>query len=579
MRTFLLVVFILIVAFGSIHAEVPQMINYQGRLTDIADDPVAEGEYEIKFIIYGSPTGSDSLWSSGFQSVTVNDGFINYVLGSNVTMLPGLFAISPARYLGITVGTDAEISPRSQLLSVPYANQAHLADQAGFADDAQTLAGEDPDFYLNWGDMTNVPAGFADGVDNVGTGDITGVTAGSGLSGGGTSGNVSLSVPANGITATHIATGAVGTSEIADESITTADIENFSIYGPDLANESVTSLKIADGTITGTDIADYSITNVNISHSANIDPYKIKGTAVNLSYDQNITGLKKFVGSSDSETRLIWVTRTFNWSAERTGIYCDVTNLGGGGSIRGIYSIARGDVNSTGDRHGIMVQGGVTQDFGNSYGVKAFARGGINAYGVYGSATVAGTNYGGYFTPGHTKSPGSYAGYFNGDVGISGFSATAAGGMKIDHPLDPTNQYLIHNSVQSPDMQTVYNGNITTDYGGTAIVQLPDYFEALNNSFTYQLTVIGDFGQAIIAKEVSNNSFTIRTENPNVKVSWMVTGIRKDAFANSQRTTVEVDKLDHEMGFYQNPDAYGLSETESINYIHEKDQNEGEVIR
>jgi len=80
--------------------------------------------------------------------------------------------------------------------------------------------------------------------------------------------------------------------------------------------------------------------------------------------------------------------------------------------------------------------------------------------------------------------------------------------------------------VESPDMMNVYNGNITTDANGIAVVVLPDYFEAFNIDFRYQLTVIGTFAQAIISSEIQYNVFKIKTNKPNVKDSWQVAGIR-----------------------------------------------------
>ena len=74
--------------------------------------------------------------------------------------------------------------------------------------------------------------------------------------------------------------------------------------------------------------------------------------------------------------------------------------------------------------------------------------------------------------------------------------------FKIDHPLDPANKYLVHSCVESPDAKTLYDGTITTDTNGDGIVTLPSYFEALNRDVRYQLTVIGQFAQAIIADEV-----------------------------------------------------------------------------
>ena len=53
--------------------------------------------------------------------------------------------------------------------------------------------------------------------------------------------------------------------------------------------------------------------------------------------------------------------------------------------------------------------------------------------------------------------------------------------------------------------------------------------------FRYQLTVIGTFAQAIVSKEVSSNKFEIATNQPNVKVSWQVTGVRHDAYAKKNR--------------------------------------------
>jgi hypothetical protein len=83
------------------------------------------------------------------------------------------------------------------------------------------------------------------------------------------------------------------------------------------------------------------------------------------------------------------------------------------------------------------------------------------------------------------------------------------------------------------------HGNVVTDADGYATVTLPEWFEALNRDFRYQLTVIGQFAQAIVDREVENNSFVIRTNLSNVKGSWQVTGIRQDAWANARRVPVE----------------------------------------
>jgi hypothetical protein len=139
---------------------------------------------------------------------------------------------------------------------------------------------------------------------------------------------------------------------------------------------------------------------------------------------------------------------------------------------------------------------------------------------------------------------------------VGGTLIKAAGSFRIDHPLDPANKYLQHSFVESPDMMNVYNGNITTDAQGDATVVLPDYFEALNQDYRYQLTVIGQFAQAIVATEIQNNRFTIKTDKTSVKVSWQVTGIRRDPYANDHRIQVETDKATGERGSYSYPSGY-----------------------
>lgn len=90
------------------------------------------------------------------------------------------------------------------------------------------------------------------------------------------------------------------------------------------------------------------------------------------------------------------------------------------------------------------------------------------------------------------------------------------------------------------------------------MVTLPDWFEALNRDFRYQLTVIGTFVQAIVAEKIKGNRFTIKTSAPNVEVLWQVTGIRQDAYAKMHRILVEEAK--RERGTYLHPEAFNQPE-------------------
>lgn len=186
--------------------------------------------------------------------------------------------------------------------------------------------------------------------------------------------------------------------------------------------------------------------------------------------------------------------------------------------------------------------------------------------GVFGASAPSGVTYGVF---GRQDSPSGYAGKFQGNVDITGTLTKGGGAFRIDHPLDPENKYLSHSFVESPDMMNIYNGNVMTDANGDATVVLPDYFEALNRDFRYQLTVIGkQFAQARVEEEITNNQFKIKTDRPSVRVSWQVTGIRHDAFATAHRIVPEQEKPAGEHGTYLYPKEHGVPEPqiESVDY-------------
>lgn len=153
-----------------------------------------------------------------------------------------------------------------------------------------------------------------------------------------------------------------------------------------------------------------------------------------------------------------------------------------------------------------------------------------------------------------------------GTMSVLGSFSKGGGSFKIDHPLDPENKYLYHSFVESPDMMNVYNGVATLDHGGRAVVQLPDYFEGLNKDYRYQLTCIGGFAPVYIAGKVQNNSFIIAGGMQGLEVSWQVTGIRKDKWAEKNRIPNAVDKVGAEKGKYLHPEAFGKPVERGIHY-------------
>jgi trimeric autotransporter adhesin len=86
---------------------------------------------------------------------------------------------------------------------------------------------------------------------------------------------------------------------------------------------------------------------------------------------------------------------------------------------------------------------------------------------------------------------------------------------------------------------------------------MPEYFGVLNRDFRYQLTCIGGFAPVFIAEEISNNQFKIGGGRAGMKVSWQVTGVRQDAWANAHRMPVEQVKNVKERGFYLAPELFG----------------------
>jgi len=234
-------------------------------------------------------------------------------------------------------------------------------------------------------------------------------------------------------------------------------------------------------------------------------------------------------------------------SGQAIGVYGQSASTGG----TGVYGWATA---TSGNPVGVVGR----SDSPDGAGVLGYASANsTSAIGVYGQATSAG-----------------YAGYFLGNVHVEGnFSASGSKAFKIDHPLDPANRYLYHFAQEGPEVQNVYNGVVTLDASGEAVVTLPAYFSALNaGPFRYQLTPIGaPMPNLYIAQEIQGNTFRIAGGAPGKKVSWEVTAIRNDPYLRDHTVQAEVDKLAGERGTYLYPEGYGQPQEMGLDYQRNRD--------
>ncbi|HYW68993.1 MAG TPA: hypothetical protein VE960_05255, partial [bacterium] len=246
---------------------------------------------------------------------------------------------------------------------------------------------------------------------------------------------------------------------------------------------------------------------------------------------------------------------TATGSADVVGVYGESTPAAGfgiGGEFVGGRWGVKASVVPEGTGEHYALYGEIDGGPGTNYGVAGLAQNGVGNYGVWGGAAVG----------------SGYAGYFAGDSHTTGTLTAGTKSFKIDHPLDPENKYLMHSSVESDERMNIYNGNVVLDARGEAWVEMPDWFEVLNQDFRYQLTAMDAPGPNLhIAERIANGRFKIAGGTAGMEVSWMVTGVRHDPVAVATPLSVEVDKPAHEAGKYLNPEAYGKPASMGLGHI------------
>lgn len=289
-------------------------------------------------------------------------------------------------------------------------------------------------------------------------------------------------------------------------------------------------------------------------------------------------------------------------SVKKDGVYGETAaETSAGAGVEGKSTAFYGGIGvkgtTTGTGHGVegdsplQYGAGVYGKTTDGHGVEGKGAG-VLSVGVYGSSEagrgvegdsnlkggVVGQSKEGNGVTGVTKSQtaaavygsGHRAGLFDGNVGVKGTLAVEGTlsvdgpivgkvkAFRIDYPLDPANKYLEHSSVESSEMINIYSGNVMLDERGEAVIALPDWFQALNKDFRYQLTALGAPGPSLyIAEKVHNNHFKIGGGAPGMEVSWQITGVRHDPWAKAHPLHVEQEKQGIERGRYLNPELFG----------------------
>lgn len=515
--SFCLIVFIL--CASQVRAQAPRLINFQSQIEGLGGETVP-----ITFSIYTAPTNGTQLWSET-HNLSAPDGFIRVLLGSQTPLADNLFTNNGERYLQLIVNGET-LNPRFQLTSVAYALRAAVADSINGrvltslneATGAVEIVGGDNVSVTRDGQQI-----ILDAEGSMTTGGIQRILGNNGITIANDQGpETTVSITEKGIGSSQIQNNAVGSAELKPD-ITlgpngSLEIENGSgdLVGALNTDGAGGSLVLKE------DGDDFNAAELSVRSAGNNG----LGGQLRLRGNPNWDAIHLFSDGSSQGGRVVLREPNPNNANDS---YSTLVLRGeeGAGELITFANNEASIVIGT-EKQEIRSRGrvglGLTEaefDSEAQLGVTLFVRG---------DAAITGDLFGG-----------------------------AAVSMSIDHPVDPLNKTLNQATVSSSERLTVYNGNIALDATGEAWVTLPEWFEPLNRDFRYQLTCIGGHAPIYIADKLAGNRFRIAGGTPGLEVSWQITGVRNDPYANQNPLEVESTKPAQIRGSYLHPEAYGVS--------------------
>lgn len=253
-------------------------------------------------------------------------------------------------------------------------------------------------------------------------------------------------------------------------------------------------------------------------------------------------------------------------SNQNIGVFgtCNNPNLG---SIWGDSQVNDGAGVVGNSVNGYAIWGQSTTDQGRLEGGGAYNNVGVLGLADFGNGVLGFAGVGSAVS-GVATDPNGFAGFFNGNVTVTGTIFKGASNFRIDHPLDPANKYLNHAAVESDQMKNFYDGTVKLNRKGEAEVRLPRWFASINRDLRYQLTPLGAAAPSLhVASGVRDGKFRIAGGRPGGRVCWQVTGIRSDKWARKNPLVVESPKPRHHRGKYLHPKLHGKKPDQAIGWI------------